>query len=81
MDSKPKAPEVAKAPDTMTFERESGIQEKKKDGEIRGAEVEGDMPSAEAEGEAPVSVRTKDEIPTKMDVKGKQAVEQMEHVK
>lgn len=71
LDSKPEASE---APDTVTSERESEIQGKE-------AEVEGDLPSAEGEGEPPVSERTQEEIPSKLDVKDKQAVEEVEQIK
>ncbi|MCJ8747114.1 hypothetical protein PDJAM_G00149660 [Pangasius djambal] len=81
LDSKPEAPEAPEAPETVTSERESEIQGKEEDEEIQGAEVEGDLPSAEAEGEPPVSGITQEEIPTKLDVKDKQAVEQMEQIK
>ncbi|KAF4074199.1 hypothetical protein AMELA_G00236790 [Ameiurus melas] len=74
LDSKPEASEAPEAPDTVTSERESEIQGKE-------AELEGDQLSAEAEGEPPVSERTQEEIPSKLDVKDKQAVEEVEHVK
>lgn len=80
LDSKPEAPEAPDAAISET-ERESEIQGKEEDDEIQEANVEGDQPSAEAEGEPPISGITQEEMPSKLDVKDKQAVEQMEQIK